>query len=103
MYPFTPIKDCTSTEAPLGVPLPPVFPPLVDGPDAPVVEGGAVAVGAAEPVVEVDVELSGPTKKKFPAKGLPSLTVEANVVKLKLFLGVDALTSARESSSKVEG
>lgn len=43
--------------------------------------------------VGLAVELPGPTRKKFPAIGLPRLTAETKFVKLKCCLEVVALTN----------
>ena len=61
-----------------------------------------VLVLASDPVV-ADVELSGPVRKKFPARGGPRLSVSLKMVRLKLLRGVSGVMSIGASVSKLEG
>lgn len=60
---------------------------------------------AADPVVAeaIVVELSGPVRKKFPARGGPRLSVSLKMVRLKLLRGVSGVMSIGASVSKLEG
>lgn len=62
-----------------------------------------VLLGAVDVGDEVVVELPGPTRKKFPAMGVPRLTTDAKVVKLKCCLEVVALTNEEACALKVAG
>lgn len=67
------------------------------------VDGGAVAVDAADVADTVVGPFSAPTKKKFPATGSLRFTETANVVRLNLVLGVEALTKDLAVSAKSLG